>query len=201
MKTVDAIGKACPMPVIMAKKEMDHGETRILITVDNAIAVENLKRLANNQGFELQVEEKEGNFHVMLSKDMEEGEVVMQTKEEVNVDTVKQQDYVVFLGKDHVGEGDETLGRSLMQMFLYTLTQSEELPTAILCMNGGVKLPVEDQQCIDHFIELEKKGVKLLVCGACLNYYGIAEQLKVGTVSNMYDIVEMMKKSGKVITM
>lgn len=202
MLVIDAMGKACPIPVIMAKKEIDGGKSEFIVTVDNKIAVENLKKLATSQGFGTEVEEKEGTFYVSFAKGCEACEKILEeyeTHEEVG-QSGKKEDYTVFIGKDYIGEGDHTLGRSLIQMFLYTLTESDKLPTNILFMNTGVKLTVEDEQCIEHLKELEKKNVSIIVCGTCLNYFGIADQLQVGTISNMYDIVETMQNASKVIT-
>ena len=88
-----------------------------------------------------------------------------------------------------------------MKMFFYTLSQSDDLPEAVLFMNGGVKLPTLNDQVDGHLCELAGKGVDVLVCGTCLNFYGIADKLQVGTVSNMYDIVERMKRAGKVVSL
>ena len=90
---------------------------------------------------------------------------------------------------------------SLMRMFFYTLTQGDELPGTILFMNAGVKLPTLDAQVAEHLNALQERGVKVLVCGTCLNFYGLADQLKAGTVSNMYDIVSCMARSAKVVTL
>lgn len=46
---------------------------------------------------------------------------------------------------------------------------------------------------------MAEKGVDIRTCGTCLNFYGLTEQLEVGTVTNMYDIVETLAKAGKVI--
>ena len=200
MKVIDAVGKACPMPVIMAKKEIDGGADEFLITIDNQIAVENLKRLAKSQGFEVTVQQKEETYQVIFAKSCEQCEDLLQEYEKEQEQTETKTKYVVFVGKEYIGDGDLTLGRSLMQMFFYTLSQSEDLPKSIVFMNGGVKLPVEEEQCVEHLQVLKEKGVNLLVCGTCLNFYGIAEQLKIGTISNMYDIVSEMQNAGKVIT-
>ena len=66
---VDALGKACPMPVILAKKEIDAGNTSFVVAVDNEVAVENLKRLAESQNYQASVETKDGNFHVTFVGD------------------------------------------------------------------------------------------------------------------------------------
>ena len=88
-----------------------------------------------------------------------------------------------------------------MRMFFYTLSQGDDLPKSILFMNGGVKLPALDEQVVGHLKELEQKGCEILVCGTCLNFFGIADQLKIGTVSNMYDITKRMFDAAKVISL
>lgn len=197
-KLVDAIGQACPIPVIMTKKEIDNGEERIITKVDNKIAVENLKKLAATTGFEVEVKEEGGLYTIALSKECKECNAMLEELEQQK--PVPKADYVVFIGKDYIGEGDQELGKNLMRMFLYTLTESVDLPTYILFMNGGVKLPTLDEQAVDHIKKLKDKGVEVLVCGACLNFYKIAEELKVGQVSNMYEILDKMQKAGKVIS-
>ena len=69
-------------------------------------------------------------------------------------------------------------------------------------MNSGVKLVAGDeQQIIDSVNKLIKKGTEVLVCGTCLDFYGLKEQLKVGEVSNMYDILGRMQEAAKTITL
>lgn len=197
-KLIDAVGKACPIPVIMTKKEIDNGEENLVIKVDNKIAVENLKKLAMSTGFIVEVKADNAIFYVALSKECEECNTMLE--ELVNENTVPKSDYVVFVGKEYIGEGNEELGKNLMRMFFYTLTESKELPTHILLMNGGVKLATLDDQTVEHLKVLVDKGVDVLVCGACLNFYDIAEELKVGSVSNMYDIVTRMQLAKKVLS-
>lgn len=198
IKIIDAIGKACPMPVIMTKKEIDNKEEQIITKVDNKIAVENLKRLAASTGFSIEVKEEKDTFIVAFSKECEVCNEMLGQLETSK--KAPMSDYVVFVGKEYIGEGSEELGKNLMRMFFYTLTESEDLPSYLLFMNGGVKLPTLDPQVVEHLKVLNEKGVNILVCGACLNYYNIADQLKVGTVSNMYEISDKMKQSGKVIS-
>jgi len=197
-KLVDAVGKACPIPVVMTKKEIDNGEESILTKVDNKIAVENLKKLASNMGFATSVVEENGIFTVAFSKECEECNEMLDQM--VKEKSIPKSDYVVFIGKNYIGEGSEELGSNLMRMFLYTLTESKDLPTHLLFMNSGVKLPTLDPQAVDHLKTLKDKGVDILVCGACLNYYKLTEELKIGTVSNMYDITCQMQQAGKVIS-
>lgn len=190
---VDALGKACPMPVILAKKEIDAGNTSFVVAVDNEVAVENLKRLAESQNYQASVETKDGNFHVTFVGDGAAAPVC----EESN----KPKNWALFVGKDFIGDGSEELGNSLMTMFFYTLAESNDVPRYILFMNSGVKLPVENDQVVEHLKTLQEKGSEILVCGTCLKFFNIADNLKIGTVSNMYDISERMHMADKVITL
>lgn len=190
---VDALGKACPMPVILAKKEIDAGNTSFVVAVDNEVAVQNLQRLAESQGYQAQVQTKDGNFHVSFTG---EGASAACCEE-----TAKPKNWALFVGKDFIGDGSEELGTSLMTMFFYTLTESNDAPRYILFMNSGVKLPVENDQVVEHLKTLQEKGSEILVCGTCLKFFGIADNLKIGTVSNMYDISERMHLADKVITL
>ena len=190
---VDALGKACPMPVILAKKEIDAGNTSFVVAVDNEVAVENLKRLAESQNYQASVETKDGNFHVTFVGDGAAAPVC----EESN----KPKNWALFVGKDFIGDGSEELGNSLMTMFFYTLAESNDAPGYILFMNSGVKLPVENDQVVEHLKTLQEKGSEILVCGTCLKFFNIADNLKIGAVSNMYDISERMHMADKVITL
>ena len=188
MITLDAKGLACPMPVIMAKQEAAKGDA-FAILVDNETAVENLKRLGGSIGSTVSVTESDSIYTVSFS-----APTAGESASSAGKDTV-----FVF-GRDVVGDGERELGASLIKMMLYTLTQSETPPAAILLMNSGVRLATTEVECAEHLITLEKMGCDILVCGTCLNFYGLAEQRKVGTVSNMYDILSRMQSAGKVIS-
>ena len=194
---IDARGKACPTPVIMAKKAISAGESSFTVLVDNTTAVENLKRLAENQGFDAAVTEQGGAFHLAFVRTG-----CPACEEAVNSPLpAPGGDWAVFVGRDIIGDGDRELGTNLMRMFFYTLSQGEDKPGAVLFMNAGVKLPTLDEQIVEHLKALSAVGVEILVCGTCLNFYGLTDRLRVGTVSNMYDIVTRMQKAGKVVSL
>ena len=194
---IDARGKACPTPVIMAKKAISAGESTFTVLVDNTTAVENLKRLAENQGFDAAVTEQGGAFHLAFVRTG-----CAACEEAVNSPLpAPGGDWAVFVGRDIIGDGDRELGTNLMRMFFYTLSQGEDKPGAVLFMNAGVKLPTLDEQVVEHLKALSAVGVEILVCGTCLNFYGLTDRLRVGTVSNMYDIVTRMQKAGKVVSL
>ncbi len=106
---------------------------------------------------------------------------------------------VVFVSSEGMGRGDEELGRILMAAFLDTLSQFKgELSHAIF-VNAGAKLVVEGSPVLEQVRQLEQVGVQVLVCGTCLNHFGIKNNLAVGSVSNMYAIIETLSKAEKII--
>lgn len=196
-KIIDAKGKNCPIPVIMAKKEIDNGRDSFIVEVDNKIAVENLKKLAKNQGFYSTVKEEENKFSVVFTKECEECNEILSKLNNKSL----LGNWAVFIGKEIIGEGDNELGKNLMKMFFYTLSESDNLPKYILFMNGGVKVPTLNEQAAEHLKDIEEKGTEIMVCGTCLNFYNLEDKLKAGKVSNMYDISNAMKEVDKVITL
>lgn len=223
LKTIDAKGQNCPIPVIMAKKEIDNGAKEFIVEVDNEIAVENLQKLAGHHGFDAQVEKIAGGFAVCLRISDKEAwqrpEAISSRSKAAGTQSAAQPGlpaeavaadklstpaagpWAVFVSRGYLGGGSEELGKNLLKMFFYTLTQSDNPPQYLLFMNGGVKVPVFDEQIIEHLQLLEQRGCEVLVCGTCLKYYDLADQLKVGTVSNMYEIVERMQSASKILSL
>ena len=203
MVELDGFGKPCPMPLVMVKKEIDAGNTDIAVKVDNDTAVKNITRLAGKKGLGYKVEDIEGGFLITMGGEIEpQKDAELSAGAACGIAAGNGCGYSVFIGKDHVGEGDPELGYNLMKMAIYTLNQADVAPMNLLFMNSGVKLLCGDEeQIIDSVKEMMEKGTDVLVCGTCLNYYKIADELKVGEVSNMYEILERMHESGKVITL
>lgn len=106
---------------------------------------------------------------------------------------------LVVLRSGKMGEGSDELGTALMKSFIYALTELEELPETILLYNGGAYLSCEGSDSLEDLKSLEAQGVEIMTCGTCLNYYGIADRLAVGSVTNMYAIVEKMAEADTII--
>ena len=198
MKEVDARGLQCPKPLMMAKKELDGGCDSLLVKVSNEAAVSNLQRLAGRMARPVSVEQEDDFWNVRIGgTDGEEANA-----QAASCECAELEPYAVFVGKDYVGDGDETLGKSLMKMALYTLSESGNPPAHLLFMNSGVKLVAGGEQAIiDSVSSLIAQGTEVLVCGTCLDFYRLKEQLAVGEVSNMYDILGRMQESSKTITL
>ena len=86
-----------------------------------------------------------------------------------------------------------------MKGFVYALTQLDEAPATVLLYNGGAKLSCEGADTVEDLKVLAQNGTEILTCGTCLNHYGLADKLAVGSVTNMYAIAETMANAGKVI--
>lgn len=208
---LDCRGMACPKPLMMTKKELEAGRSDIRVCVDNETAVKNLTRLAQKSHLNLEVENQGTDWilHFMPQSGAEQNDA-QEGKQPAEMPTGQACGtfgcgYSVFIGKDHIGDGAQELGYNLMKMALYTLSESDDVPASILFMNSGVTLVAGDkeehQQIVENLQTLMDKGTEILVCGTCLNYYGLDDQLLIGDVSNMYDILERMKEAAKVITL
>ena len=110
-----------------------------------------------------------------------------------------QKKTVVVISADHMGEGNEELGRALLKAFLFALTQQETLPAAILFYNAGAAVTCEGSASLEDLQALQSQGVEILTCGTCLNYYGLTEKLRVGEVTNMYVIAEKQLQADCII--
>ncbi len=192
MITVNAIGDACPLPVVKtinAIKELN-GTGIVETLVDNETAVENLKRLAKTKNYGFSSERQgEKRYRVLLQIDTE---AELPEEAPVCCDIPAKKRKVVVISKDHMGEGDDKLGRTLLKGFIFALRQLDELPKTILFYNGGARISCEGSESLEDLKDLASRGVEILTCGTCLNYYGLTDKLKVGGVTNMYSIVETM---------
>ena len=189
MVKVDAIGQVCPVPIIMTKNALkDIEEGQVEVSVDTRISLENLQKMSKEMGYDYTVEESGDIFKIVINK-MRESVELRESEENT----------VVVIDSLHMGKGDVELGRILMKGFIYTLSEMEELPKTILFYNEGVKLAIEGAESLQDLKSLEERGVEILSCGTCLNFYGITEKLRVGSVTNMYTILERQMKATRVI--
>ena len=198
--TVNAMGEQCPIPVVKTKKVLDsvQGDAEITVFVDNETAVQNLTRMGRTAGAEVLAEKKsDREFHVILR--VKDRQPATGTQEEVTCIPDAKGDFVIAVDTATMGRGNDELGKVLMKGFIFAVTQLEKLPKTILFYNGGATLTTEGSDSLDDIKSLEAQGVEIKTCGTCLNYYGLTDKLKVGEVTNMYDIVETLAKASKVV--
>ena len=203
MIQVNAMGDACPIPVVKTKKAISAMKTSdILVTlVDNEIAVQNLTKLGKSMGYPVTSEklgEKEYKVQMEVTIETEDSKEE-KTEEVLTCIPDSRNNTVVVISSPRMGEGNDELGAVLMKGFLYALTQLDELPKTILFYNGGATLTCEGSASLDDLKSLEAQGVEILTCGTCLNYYEMSDKLRVGEVTNMYTIAEKMTGAGKLV--
>lgn len=198
MVTVNAMGDNCPIPVIKTKKAMQAltGPENIEVLVDNEIAVQNVSKMAAASGGKVTSEKLgEKEFRVLIQM---EGAPELK-EEEVTCNMDARGDTVVVISSDRMGEGNDELGKVLIKGFIFAVTQLDRLPKAMLFYNGGATLTCEGSDSLEDLKNLEAQGVEIMTCGTCLDYYGLKEKLAVGSVTNMYSIVETMEGAGKIL--
>ncbi|MGN0354431.1 MAG: sulfurtransferase-like selenium metabolism protein YedF [Muricoprocola sp.] len=205
MITVNAMGDACPIPVIKTQNAIKAltGAEEVEVLVDNEVAVQNLTKLAGSLGCGVRSEKKaEKEYCVVISV----GEEKVQKTAEAPVEQEgtscipdARENTVIVIASNKMGDGEEELGKVLMKGYLYALTQLEKLPKTILFYNSGAFLTCEGSTSLEDLKSLEAQGVEILTCGTCLNFYGLTEKLQVGSVTNMYVIAEKMSGADKVV--
>ena len=190
-KLLDCTKLECPMPVIKAKQELEKdGEMLLEVLVDNEIAVQNLTKLATSMGCKSSSKTQGDNFTVIIEKTSNSS--LNQAANDVIMADARQ---TVLIKSCFLGVGDEALGSTLMKAFIFTLSQSKPLPKKVMFLNSGVKLTTENEETVKNLQVLENEGTEIVSCGTCLDFYNLKDKLKVGSVGNMYDIVDSLNQT------
>ena len=199
-RTIDARGLACPLPVVNAKKaaaEMAGGVLTVL--VDNEIAVQNLQKFAKQKGYAAEGKKLAAREYAVEMRVSGAETAAPAEQAPVCSPDMRRGGMVVVLSANVMGTGEEKLGRALMKAFVFALTKQDVLPETIVCYNTGAYLSCTGADTLEDLKRLEAEGVNILTCGTCLDFYGIKEQLAVGSVTNMYEIVETMERASTLI--
>ena len=222
MITVNAIGDTCPIPVVKTKKAIEAltQPDTVETLVDNEVAVENLKKMAAQKGYSCDSSKlDDGSYSVKQTIEAVNADELSDTDEASQYACRPAADNrVVVIRSSYMGEGSEELGKVLIKGFIYALsqqdnppetmlkgfiyavTQLDTLPKKMLFYNGGAKLTCEGSESLEDLKELKSRGVKILTCGTCLNYYELSDKLAVGEVTNMYDIAEKMAGASLIVS-
>ncbi len=165
--------------------------TPLTVLVGDETARENVARLAKSQGYEVAIRETEGGFALGLTpgkgRAVETGGPTVQGKT------------LAFITADTLGSGDDELGRILMKNFLFTLTELDSPPDALIFVNAGVKLTSQGSEALEALAKLANMGSDIASCGLCLEFYQLKDKLAAGRATNMLDIVETLQKAGRII--
>ncbi len=200
MKTIDTKGLKCPQPLIMLKEGLlglEAGET-LRVDTDNDTSLKNLVSFLRDQGVEPEVSTS-GKIHTLITAVPEKDLEGTNPAAYCSVDG-SDNDYVVCIKGELMGEGDPELGRVLMETFVENLKLQEQLPTHVILYNGGVKLAMKQSPVCNGLTELEELGTRIMLCGTCIDHYGLQMDIGVGMISNMVVITETLASAGHVVT-
>lgn len=197
-KTLDCTNFPCPQPVIRTKDELEAMTVdQLTVIVDNDAACANVTRFAESQGHAVQTSEKEGLFYLRIQKG-KDGPVP--EPPHISCDVEQKKNMVIYITSEFMGQGSDKLGQILMNAYFETISHFATKISHIILINSGVKLAVEGAEVLEQIRELEKMNIEILVCGTCLNFFKIKDQLRAGTVSNMFTILEALAKTNRVLS-
>ncbi len=202
MRIVDTKGKLCPAPLIATKralKETAVGDS-FKVQTDNQISLNNLSRFLKDNHTEFSVDEEEEVWTLTIKKG--KADVTEARPEDycaTEIPHFSRGNFVVVISSDKMGDGDDKLGHLLMTNFIKAIKDLDVLPGKLVFYNKGVTLGSDDSPVAEDLMELEKMGVGLLLCSTCVKYYSIEEKVKVGSLSNMFEIAQVMASSGNII--
>jgi selenium metabolism protein YedF len=189
MKSLDVRGMACPGPVVSVKRALETAQGELRVLLDDGAPRENVKRFAQGRGYQVQEEPLEGAFAFTITGGQKPAAAVSGRAGAV----------VMLIGSDRLGDGPEELGRLLMRNFIMTLLELPELPDRMLFINTGVLLTAGGSEVIEALEALGNRGVEVLSCGICLDFFKKKELLAAGGVTNMFTIGESLLQAGSVV--
>lgn len=190
MTDLDVRGMACPLPVVSVKRALESADGELRVLLDEGAPLENVTRFAKGRGFNVQQEQVEGGYALTISGGAKKPEAATAPRTGASI---------MLIGTDRLGDGPEELGRLLMKNFIITLLDLKELPDRMFFINTGVLLAAEGSEVIEALQELGNRGVEVLSCGICLDYFKKKEHLAAGGVTNMFTIAESLLGAGAIV--
>lgn len=204
MIKVNALGDACPIPVVKTKNAIrELGSSGVVeVSVDNEIAVQNLNKMAKQKNYEFSYEKKSDTEYIVtigINSDSKTDTNTVSKISGTQKDEISLKETVVVIDSDKMGDGDEEFSKTLLKGFIYALSSQDIPPAKIIFYNTGVKMTTQGSESIEDLKVLANAGAKIYSCGACLNNYGLSEKLLIGEVTNMYDIAGYLLNADLVV--
>lgn len=198
---VDARGQLCPKPLILTKQALNENPvgTQLVVRVDNETSCRNVERFLRDNGMPPQIDRDGEAFAVRFTKIAPVLAAPDAASYCVPVHGRTDTSYVVTLAADTVGRGPAELGGMLMHGLFATLCDTTPLPTHVLLYSSAILLAAEGSPHLESLRELERRGVKVLLCGTCVDYYRKQGEIRVGSISSMMTILEVQLQAGKVL--
>ena len=197
-KSIDARGLLCPKPLILTKKSLSklHVGEQMEVLIDNVTAKNNIERFLADNYAKAECTEESGTYKLTITK--LSSEQIKEIEEPgYQVPPTKGKHVFVFKN-DRIA--DDELGNMLTQGFFETIKEINPLPEKIIFYHKGVNLVLEGSPVLENIKHLESLGIEILICGNCVEYYDVKEKIRVGTVSNAYDILTALSKAHHIVS-
>ncbi len=195
-KELNCCGLACPEPVIRCRRMLEEEKPASLrVLVDNTAASENVSRFLGRNGYSVEVRQEGADLWCVSATACG----CRVTEPEPAAATLTPGKTLVLITTETFGRGNDELGEKLMGNFLSTLPELGESLWRVILLNGGVKLAATPGKALDSLKALENAGTDVLVCGTCLDFYGLLEAKQAGQTTNMLDVVTSLALADKVI--
>ena len=105
---------------------------------------------------------------------------------------------LVVITHEGMGDGPADLRIRLLKTWLRLLVENGFKPT-LAFYTEGVKLLIEGSPVLEELQTLESRGVRLIACKTCLDYWDLSAQLRLGIVGGMGDIQAAQVLAEKVV--
>jgi selenium metabolism protein YedF len=200
---LDCRNLECPRPVMRVKQLLETASPAVVsVIVDNEAALENVSRFLSSRGYEVSGA-PEGNLWRVSASRARPGNGEADIRSALPAKKTKaaggEEKILVMIVSPVFGTGDDILGARLMKNFLTTLPELGNSLWRVVLLNGGVTLSAEDSPVVAELRALEAEGVEILVCGACLEHFGLKAKKAVGQTTNMLDVVTGMQLAEKIV--
>lgn len=200
---VDARGQLCPKPLILTKQALNENlvGTQVVVLVDNETSCQNVERFVRDNGMTPHISADGSEFILRFVKHAPE--LAAPAAEAYCLPAgAAGGNYVVALSADTIGsnEGsDAALGRVLMQGLLATLEAIEPAPTHLILYSRAVLLAMDGAATLPALQALAQRGIAILLCGTCVDHFGMKPAVRVGEIANMLKLLEIQLAAGKVL--
>ncbi|MBF0713345.1 sulfurtransferase-like selenium metabolism protein YedF [Gemella sp. GH3] len=189
---IDTLSDSCVVPVTQARRVLET-ENTVEVLVKDENNVKNLENFATKNNHNIDIKQNDTHYVVTLER-----KEINSNDNEKKSFNIEDDSYIVVINKKIMGHGSEELGSRLIKAYLYALTEQEVLPKKIIFYNdGSILVDKNRSHVLAELVELENQGVEIVCCGACVDYHNI--ELAVGNPTNMYFIVEDMRKANRII--
>ena len=202
-KLVDCRGMVCPQPLVETRREIkksNPGEV-ITVVVDNSTSLKNILRFLEDNGVECVVKQEAESSSITFNVPLQMTQPDKRAEEYCDVSPKPDVNsgFIVLLNSATMGKGNDELGKILMKGFLSTLLELKATPTEIICYNSAVTLALKSSDTAATLQQISERGIKITLCGTCVDFYNLRDDLAVGQISNMLYIAERLSSGVRII--